>query len=243
MRMKRTVTGVIAMSLIAVALVGAGLVGNWDTAVAQNSDKTVSNLQATSNDDGDMVITWSAPSESPKDYRVAWAKADENYQSWKDSSGNAFPTDTTHTVTGPDAQAEYKIKVRARYNSGGPGPWSAELRYTTPAASDDNSGSDSDNTPPAPHWESGAMPAATAMFDWSDVDDATGYDLQMNVPENGNDNWVDITAPGHAAKAYVHGSAAIIGQPHAGPVSLRVRATFEDGTATDWYLHTVNTSE
>ena len=250
---KRQAIGLTAVAIAAVTILAVSTATNWNTAAAQSSVKSVSNLQATSNAQDDIVITWDAPTSAPKDYRVMWAKPEDGYKTWSDLSGNAFPTTTTHTVTDPDAEQEYMIKVRARYSSGS-GPWSAELRYTTPAAGD--------NQPPpppptptatpmpptpepgpsAPHWESSTMPETVAMFDWSDVDDATGYELEQNVPVNGNHNWVDITQPGEYTQAYVNGSAAIIGQPYAGPVHLRVRATFDDGTATDWYLYSVNTT-
>ena len=74
-----------------------------------------------SNSAGELTVSWNAPSDTPVDYRIAWARASESYKTWSDSSGNAFPTSPSYTITGLDHGTLYKVQVRARY-SGSPGP-------------------------------------------------------------------------------------------------------------------------
>ena len=94
-----------------------------DTPVPENA-RDVSNIRLSSNQAGVLSVSWDAPSETPKDYRVAWAKVGENFRIWSDTSVNAFPTSNSYTITGLEAGARYKVKLRARYHSDGPGPWS-----------------------------------------------------------------------------------------------------------------------
>ena len=96
-----------------------------DTPVPANG-KDVGNVSLSSSQAGILEVSWDAPSETPKDYRVAWAKVGENFRTWTDTSVNAFPTSDSYTITGLEAGARYKVQVRARYHSGGPGDWSGE---------------------------------------------------------------------------------------------------------------------
>ena len=73
---------------------------------------------------------WEAPTETPADYRIAWAKAGEPYLTWTDLSGNAFPTSPSQTVTDLEEGEQYKVKVRARYGDTNPGDWSGEVTIT-----------------------------------------------------------------------------------------------------------------
>ena len=82
------------------------------------------NVVSVSNRAGVLEVSWNAPSETPKDYRVGWAKVGENFRTWTDTSVNAFPTSSSYTTTGLEAGARYKVHVRARYQGEAPGPWS-----------------------------------------------------------------------------------------------------------------------
>ena len=78
---------------------------------------------------GTIQASWEAPSETPVDYRISWAKAGEPYLTWTDLSGNAFPTDPSRTIADLEEGETYKVKVRARYG-GSAGDWSGEITIT-----------------------------------------------------------------------------------------------------------------
>ena len=105
-----------------------------DTPVPANA-RHVSNINLSSNQAGVLEVSWDAPSETPKDYRVGWAKVGENFRTWTDTSVNAFPTSPSYTITGLEAGERYKVHVRARYHSGGPGDWSDEYEADVAASS------------------------------------------------------------------------------------------------------------
>ena len=83
---------------------------------------------------GEITATWDAPTNTPKDYRISWARVGEPFLTFTDPSGNAFPTLSNYTITDLDEDAEYKLKARARYHQGGSGPWSEQFTVTTMAA-------------------------------------------------------------------------------------------------------------
>ena len=86
--------------------------------------REVTGVNLTSTNSGTIVVSWDAPAESAKDYRVAWAKAGEKFATFRNLEGNAFPTDSQYAITDLEEGEEYKVMVRARYHSGGPGAWS-----------------------------------------------------------------------------------------------------------------------
>ena len=79
---------------------------------------------------GTIQASWEAPSETPAGYRISWAKVDESYLTWTDRTGNAFPTDPSHTITGLEGGETYKVKVRATYE----GDWSDGVTATVAEA-------------------------------------------------------------------------------------------------------------
>ena len=87
---------------------------------------------ATDDNAGGLVIAWQAPQaphDAPTDYRVNWARSDDDYPSYTEEHGNAHPATTTHTLEGLDRDTKYKIRIRARYSPNGQydahwsGPW------------------------------------------------------------------------------------------------------------------------
>ena len=92
---------------------------------------------------GVIDAAWDAPSETPVDYRLSWAKVDAPFLTWTDLSGNAFPTDTSYTITGLEEDETYKLMMRARYG-GTAGDWSGNVAITvagiatTPVTSDNS---------------------------------------------------------------------------------------------------------
>ena len=74
---------------------------------------------ATDDNAGRLVIAWQAPQaphDAPTDYRVNWARSDDDYPSYTEEHGNAHPATPTHTLEGLDRDTEYKIRIRARYS-------------------------------------------------------------------------------------------------------------------------------
>ena len=115
--------------LAALAILLSALVIFRCIASAQSS-REIGNLRLRSDQPGVLRITWDAPSDSPEDYRVSWAPASENFKTWTDVSGNAFPTSPSYAVTGLQQGVRYKVRARSRYGPGSSGPWSGEYEMT-----------------------------------------------------------------------------------------------------------------
>ena len=130
-------------------------------AKAQAQDGVMSAPTLSSDTSGTVVVSWEIPSPEPTDYRIDWAKPGEEYTSWTVDEGHVYPegTETTVTVTGLEAGAEYKVRMRARYfgDRRWSGPWTAD---TTIAVAAEVAPSD---PPPA----DGAMSAPTLSSDTS----------------------------------------------------------------------------
>ena len=117
-----------------------GSAGAWSTEAtvtvvtapeAPRGPREVGDITLTSTYAGQIEASWAAPSETPRDYRISWAKVGENFISHQD--GNAYSTEPTYTITGLEGGIEYKVRVRARYN-GSAGAWSTEATVTVIAA-------------------------------------------------------------------------------------------------------------
>ena len=108
--------------LMAVILLAAATTSGlyMGTVLAQSSRGAITGLTLTSDAPGTLTVSWEAASPTPTDYRVDWAKSDEDYQSWKVDEGHKYPTPTATaaTITDLDHDTEYKIRMRARYYRG-----------------------------------------------------------------------------------------------------------------------------
>ena len=118
---------ILALAGIWIALLTLVIIGSHSTAHAK--DGAITGLTLTSDNSGVLTINWTAASPTPTDYRVVWAEYSSGFKSWKDESGNAFPTANAHTISELDDSQEYKARVRSRYfDSEGKrqksGPWS-----------------------------------------------------------------------------------------------------------------------
>ena len=237
-KITRKLTSIIALSVMVAALLAVVAVTQSGTANAQVVGRAISNLQLSHNADYHLTITWDAPVVVANDYRVMWAKSADSYKTWTDESGNAFPTKPSHTVSDVERGEEYKVRVRARYNDGS-GAWSDEVTYTIPAETPAND-DPPEETSDAPTNEAGRMPGQIGFLDWTDVDGAVRYELEVGIGGS-NPGWSDITGEDSVdgTRAFVNGSTAIIsvGVPH--EYVIRVRGVFEDGTTTDWMDATV----
>ena len=103
-------------------------------AAAEPPSREITGLSLNSTAPGAIHVTWNGLDGEIRDYRVSWAKVGDSYLTWTDHTGNAFPTNSSHTITDLEEGAEYKVIVRARYQGGPPGPWSGELTVTVAAA-------------------------------------------------------------------------------------------------------------
>ena len=96
---------------------------------AQRGARDIGTITLVSSQAGTIQASWEAPSEAPANYRISWAKVGENFRTWSDPAGNAFPTKPSYTITGLEEGEEYKVKVRASY-SGTAGDWSGQVTIT-----------------------------------------------------------------------------------------------------------------
>ena len=171
---QKAVITALALLLAAAAL----LVFLQSQAEAQGNDRATSNLALSSPNPGELAIAWNAPGNAPDNYRVTWKKSDGKWPSYKNANtalgGNAFPTGTSHTVTGLEEGTAYKARVRARYfDDNGKveqsGPWSETLEMTVA------------QTPP-PAKPTGLITAAShdnVLLSWDNPgdDSITGYQV------------------------------------------------------------------
>ena len=179
--------------VVATLLVVAALLLLRLPAEAQTNDRAVGGVTLTSPNPGELVITWDAPSNAPDDYRLTWKKSDGKWHSYKNANtvegGNAFPTGTSHTVTGLEEGTEYRARVRARYfddngNLEQSGPWSDAVEITISATPSQDGEGDSNEGPStsAPAKPTGLLTGAShdnVLLAWDNPDDdtITGYQV------------------------------------------------------------------
>ncbi|MDE0077277.1 MAG: fibronectin type III domain-containing protein [Caldilineaceae bacterium] len=123
----------VLLSTLILAISVIVLVGRRSV-LAQDDTKAIGTVQIESTQPSELALSWDAPASTPRDYRVSWARVGENFKTWTDESGNAFPTDPSYTITGLDEGVRYKVKVRARYDQGGPGAWSEQSEAVVASA-------------------------------------------------------------------------------------------------------------
>ena len=162
--------------------------GPWQeaslTVAAEPTPEPTAEPTATGDNAGGLVIAWQAPQaphDAPTDYRVSWARSDDDYPSYTEEHGNAHPATPTHTLEGLDRDTEYKIRIRARYSPNGQydahwsGPWT-EIRarvVSSPPDTQENS-----SVPAAPTLIGTAVtPEGHVTLLWLDPadDSITGY--------------------------------------------------------------------
>ena len=111
---------------------------------AQETQGEMSAPTLSSDTAGTIVISWETHRPAPSDYRIDYAKSGEDYTSWTVDEGHVYPAGTqkSATVTGLDPGAEYKVRMRARYNAGDyaenpwSGPWTGDVLITVAAGED-----------------------------------------------------------------------------------------------------------
>ena len=205
------------------------------TVSAQQSDRTISGVALISDAPGALTVQWTAPGSEPNDYRVNYARADEDYPSYTLSYGNAYPTGLFLALSGLDEGVEYKVHVRARYSDGS-GPWSGDARLTVMAAA----------PAPTPEPTAEPTPAPTPVPDRH----VTGLTLSSSSPGELEITWnaaspeptdyrvnyarADEDYPSHTqsyGNAYPTGpSLALSGLDEGVKYKVQVRARYSDGS-------------
>ena len=221
----------VALFALAAALLLAMAVLLNTGATAQAADKEITGLTLTSPNPGELVITWDAASPTPQDHRVMWAKSSEKFLSFKkentDEAGNAYPTGTTHTVTGLPEGEEYKVRVRARYGEEKAGPFSDLVTTTissTPEPTEDPTPEPTDEPTEEPTPQPASEPAAeppakptglhtgashdSVLLSWTNPDDdsVTGYQVLRGPDADSLTVLADDT--GSATTSYTDSSVA-----------------------------------
>ena len=89
---------------------------------------------------GDLNISWTAHPENAEEYRVTWAPSGEDFRPYGQSHWNAYPTGTSHRVTGLEPNTEYKVKVRSRFGDGERSAWTDAVVGSVAGAAPSNVG-------------------------------------------------------------------------------------------------------
>ena len=119
---------------------------------------------------GELVINWDPHPAGPNDYRVKWAEEDGEFRRYGDRDWNAYPTGTTHTVTGLTPGATYKAMVLSRFDDRKRSDWTEAV--TGPAALQ-------------PNLPAAGQPAITGTVE---VDETLGVDTSGISDGNGMTN-------------------------------------------------------
>ena len=224
--------------------------GTFGTLQAQESNGAITGLTLTSDAPGALTVSWDAASPTPTDYRVDWAKSDEDYQSWKVDEGHKYPapTATTATITDLDHDTEYKIRMRARYykgehmgNSWG-GPW-ATATITV-------AGEPAETPTPEPVQEEESTTAAGTIETLTATDEDTGQlmltweapaapnaaptDYHVSWAKSAEDYPADTAEAGNAHPTTT--THTLAGLEYDTDYNIRVRARYTDGenAASPW---------
>lgn len=166
----------VALSAIFAAAVVATLA--WPSPAA-GAGAAVTGFTLSSDSPGTFKATWDAPDQTPTDYRLNWAKSDQDFPSWRDDHGNLYPIENSDTVPELDEGVEYKVRVRARYRGSQLAegqlrawstPWSDVKRVTIKS------------TPPAPAAPANLIGTTShdrVVLSWDDPQDdtITGYQI------------------------------------------------------------------
>ena len=140
-----------ALSLAAVVL-AAAVAGMAVPAHAAPQRGPVTGVTAQPGDNpGELIIAWDAHPDGANDYRVALAPADGEYSRYGNRTWNAYPTGTTVTFSGLVPDAEYKLKVLARFKPAVSGAkrsaWSQEASAAAAGEPTSDDGTSSNSAP------------------------------------------------------------------------------------------------
>ena len=181
---------------------------------------------------GVIDAAWDAPSETPVDYRLSWAKVDAPFLTWTDLSGNAFPTDTSYTITGLEEDETYKLMMRARYG-GTAGDWSGNVAITVAGIATTPVTSDNSTVPGTPRdlvVSRGGNGALTVSWQAPSSDGGltlTGYVVQWKEAGNSWDVPADVSEETTTATTHT-----VTGLTNGVSYTVRVLATNQMGSGS-----------
>ena len=124
-------------SLVAAVIILAMLATGMTASAQSNNPQraAVTGLSATpGSNPGEIDVSWDAHPAGAVDYRVAWKPVGERFRPASDTDWNANPTATGMTITGLTEGSEYKVKVRARFDSNPRSRWSSVATATATEA-------------------------------------------------------------------------------------------------------------
>ncbi len=184
--------------LLGLILLAAGGFGWFVMApvAAQDGAGAISELRLSSAVPGELAVGWQPPSLAPVDYRVDWARSDEEFRSYTVDENHLYPAGTVSGVTIMDlvAGVEYQVRVRARYG-GWSGPWS-EARLTVSGEPVAAVRSQTPTAPGAPTVTAAAATATTLTVNWSAPADGgspiSSYELryiESEASERADEHW------------------------------------------------------
>ena len=207
--------GRVAAAVAVVALLG----GVWPLADAAGAvpARSVSGVSVSGGGDGVLLVSWTAPSEAPADYRVAWAHEGLDFLSYSAADeaerGNAYPAGdvTSLRLEGLTAGSTYKVLVRARYSSGGPGPWSGQASGDAGETEDGSAGGteDSSTDGSTSGTEDEAEDGSEGETAGGGVSEGAGFAME-GVLEVGSSPYGDLTLLGFSTRSAGMGSFEII---------------------------------
>ena len=128
---------IVAASLVAAAIIVIAMLATGTTAWAQSNPQKapVTGLSATSGSNpGEIDVSWDAHPAGATEYRVAWAPDGGSFRRPGNTNWNAKPTATGMTIAGLTEGSDYKVKVRARFDSNPKSRWSSVATATATEA-------------------------------------------------------------------------------------------------------------
>ena len=151
----KSTTSMIAAAMAVVTILAFAMVMTV-SAESEDPDWKIAptGLSATAgNAAGELDITWDPHAQTTKtlsDYRVTWTPDGQNFKPASNPNRNAYPTTNQVTVTGLDAGATYKVRVRARYDDNKKSRWSQVQNGEAAPAAAEPADSEPDPTPAPP---------------------------------------------------------------------------------------------
>ena len=107
---------VLAALALAVAIFGGAFAAAAQAQEPENPPTgEVTGLRASSPEPGILLVEWDGTEPRPSDYRLVWHKVGDPVPTWQDDEHNHYTTLEFRKIRGLQEDAEYRVRVRARY--------------------------------------------------------------------------------------------------------------------------------